>query len=350
MRTNLAVSLFRGAFASACLASSLLAQVPGNSGTTPTFNPTVPVQPPTVAGSCVTGFVGDTTLAGGWDAFETASCRNMEVLSSGAADFSTVTSIPSSFGGVTLAPGHLKLTIGSGWATWSHGYTGEVFWTNGATTATYTMPAGVGAFDLYIEPNPFSVNSFTATGTASDASTASVTVSADGSGGANHFGFYTTGGCCLTSVTVTGQVDWAIGELRVGDCNDCGGGLGTHYCTVNNNSTGFPALMAASGSADISNNNFTIEAIQLPPSQFYIFFHGPNQQDIPFGNGRLCVGAPQTRLNPPQLSTAGGLASRLVNISGFAPGVQNFQCWFRDPPAGGAFFNTSDGLAVTFVP
>jgi len=28
----------------------------------------------------------------------------------------------------------------------------------------------------------------------------------------------------------------------------------------------------------------------------------------------------------------------------------NFQGWFRDPPAGGAFFDLSDGYSITFVP
>jgi hypothetical protein len=28
----------------------------------------------------------------------------------------------------------------------------------------------------------------------------------------------------------------------------------------------------------------------------------------------------------------------------------NFQFWFRDPPAGGANFNLSDGLKVVFCP
>ncbi len=346
MKTNLAVSIFRGAFASACLASPLLAQVSTNSSTPPAFDPAYAVQPPTFGSTCLVGFIGDTTLAGGWTAFETAAGRTMEVLSSGLSGASQVTVLPSSFGNVNLNPAHMNLFIGAGWASWSHGYTGEVFWTQGSTTTTINMPSGVGAYDCYIEPNPFAVHSFTVTGTASDASDVTIIVTADGSGGASHFGFYSTGSCCLTSVTITGAVDWAMGELRVGAC----AGLGTNYCTVNPNSTGFPAIMGASGSNDISVNNFSINTIQLPPSQFYIYFHGPNQQDIPFGNGRLCVGAPQTRLNPPQLSTAGGLASRVVNISGFAPGVRNFQCWFRDPPAGGAFFNTSDGLSVTFVP
>jgi hypothetical protein len=306
------------------------------------------VQPPTLGSPCLVGFVGDSTLAGGWDAFEAASGRDMTPIVSGYPNFTVFSTLPTTdpAGTMGVAPDHIKLDLGSGWATWSHGYGGEVFWTQGATAATLTMPANCGAYDCYIEPNPFSVQTFSVTGTASDASTTTISVTANGASGASHFGFYATGGCCLTKVDISGPVDWAIGELRTDACAP----PWSSYCTVNPNSTGFPALMGASGSTDISDNNFTVTASQLPPNQFYIFFYGPNQIDIPFGNGRLCVGAPQTRLNPPQLSTGGGLASRVVNISGFAPGVQNFQCWFRDPPAGGAAYNTSDGLSVTFVP
>lgn len=28
----------------------------------------------------------------------------------------------------------------------------------------------------------------------------------------------------------------------------------------------------------------------------------------------------------------------------------NFQCWYRDPAAGGAFFNLSDGHEILFTP
>ena len=169
-----------------------------------------------ILNGCVVGFIGDTTIAGGWTAFEAAAGRTMEVVASGAGEFSSVCSIPSSFGALGLSPCHEKRIVGSSWATWSHGYAGEIFWTVGATSATLTMPAGCGAYDCYIEPNPFSINTFTVTGTASDASTTTFNVTADGSGGASHFGFYTTGDCSLSSVTVTGAVDWAIGELRLG--------------------------------------------------------------------------------------------------------------------------------------
>jgi hypothetical protein len=295
---------------------------------------------------CVSGFVGDTTIAGGWDAFESLVGKDMEVLSSGANEFDQVTDIPwSRPGTLNLNPAHMKLIVGSSWATWSHGYTGEIFWTQGATSATLTMPNAdhqVSAFDCYLEPNPFSVNTFTITGTAFNGDTTTFTMTANGSSGASHFGVYTTDGCCLQSVTISGQVDWAIGELRLGQCKP--------GCAVGPNSSGNPALMGYSGSLSIATNNFTLSAFELPHNQFYIFFYGPNQIEIPFGNGSLCVGAPQTRLKPPVKSSATGLATRAVDISGFPVGEMNFQCWFRDPPAGGAFFDLSDRLKVIFVP
>jgi hypothetical protein len=294
---------------------------------------------------CVSGFIGDTTIAGGWDAFETLVGKDMEVLSSGLPDQSQCTDIPwSRPGTLNLNPAHQTRTVGISWATWSHGYQGEIFWTQGATSATLTMPNSnhqVSAFDCYIEPNPFSVNAFTVTGTAFNGDTTTITVTADGASGASHFGIYTTDGCCLRTVTISGAVDWAIGELRLGQCKP--------GCAVGPNSSGNPAIMGFSGSLQIG-QPFTVTAFELPHNQFYIFFHGPNQQELPFGNGNLCIAAPITRLNPPVKASATGLASRLVNTSGFPAGDMCFQCWFRDPPAGGSFFDFSDRLKVTFFP
>ncbi len=229
MSTGLALSVVLRSIACGWLALSLFAQAPTNSGTTPTFDPTFTVQPP--SSSCgLVGFVGDHTLAGGWTAFETAAGRPLEVLASGADEFDQVSSISSSFGELGLSPSHMKVIIGSSWATWGHGYAGEIFWTQGATSATLMMPPGVGAYDCYIEPNTFSFQTFSVTGTASGNSTATITVTVDGSGGASHFGFYSIGGGCLTSISITGPVDWAIGEFRLGYCGPgCDDLLATDY-------------------------------------------------------------------------------------------------------------------------
>jgi hypothetical protein len=101
--------------------------------------------------------------------------------------------------------------VPSSWLTWSHGYTGDVYYTNGATTLTMTLSPGAGAFIFYAEPNPF--QSFTITATDSDGGTIVQTVS--GSAGAAGYGLHTTGGSTITTVTVTSSVDFAVGEFSI---------------------------------------------------------------------------------------------------------------------------------------
>jgi len=103
--------------------------------------------------------------------------------------------------------------IGFGWATWSHGYTGNVYYTNGATSITMS-PWGWAeiAFQFYAEPNPFGVFQMTATGSDGSSSIASQQFP-DGSSGATGWGFYGTGGAHVVSVTVASDVDFAVGEF-----------------------------------------------------------------------------------------------------------------------------------------
>lgn len=101
--------------------------------------------------------------------------------------------------------------IGNGWATWSHGYTGDVYFSNGATSITVTMPSGTDAFYLYAEPDPF--DRFSMTATADDGTL--ITADVDGSAGANGFGFHGTAGTKLMSVTISSSVAFAIGEFGI---------------------------------------------------------------------------------------------------------------------------------------
>jgi len=104
--------------------------------------------------------------------------------------------------------------IGAGWATWSHGYTGNVYYTNGAMSITMTPDRYTFAFQFYGEPNPFGVFAMTATG--SDGSSSIVSQQfPDGSAGATGWGFYGTGGATVASVTVSADVDFAVGEFAV---------------------------------------------------------------------------------------------------------------------------------------
>jgi hypothetical protein len=127
-------------------------------------------------------------------------------------EFGLVLDVASPLGGtVDFGALHDQRTIGSGWATWSHGYAGDVYYTGGAASSTMTLPAGTAAFYFYAEPNPFSV--FTMTATSADGTF--LTFDVDGSSGAHGWGFYDAAG--LVSITVTSSIDFAVGEFGISD-------------------------------------------------------------------------------------------------------------------------------------
>jgi len=50
--------------------------------------------------------------------------------------------------------------IGAGWGWWSHGYSGDVYYTDGDDRVTLTVPPGTCALYFYVEPNTYSLESF----------------------------------------------------------------------------------------------------------------------------------------------------------------------------------------------
>ena len=112
------------------------------------------------------------------------------------------------------------------------------------------------------------------------------------------------------------------------------------------------------GSTSVSNNDLTLVASGIPTNQFGIFYYGPNAIQIPFGNGYRCVGGGVYRMNVLQ-SGATGFYQKDLDFYGAppfgAPEVDPgetwcFQCWFRDPPAGGSTFNLTNAVSVDFIP
>ena len=113
-------------------------------------------------------------------------------------------------------------------------------------------------------------------------------------------------------------------------------------------------------SSSVSGNDLTLRAEPVPAQQNGVFFYGPIQTQVPFGNGFRCVGAGGTgiaRLAIENSGPAGVLEHCLDNTMPPTAATQitvgstwNFQAWYRDPAGGGAFFNLSDGLSVTFGP
>ena len=98
-------------------------------------------------------------------------------------------------------------------------------------------------------------------------------------------------------------------------------------------------------------------AAPLPAGQNGIFYYGDGQGLLPFGNGFRCVTGSTGRLSIETTDAGGVLTHALDNTQPPVPALQitagstwNFQAWYRDPAGGGAAFDLSDALMVTFVP
>lgn len=135
------------------------------------------------------------------------------------------------------------------------------------------------------------------------------------------------------------------------------------YCPGTPNSTGTPAILDSQGSLSLAANNLVLTISGGVPNQFGLFFYGGASVDLPFGNGRLCVGGGSQglfRLNPPTQVGAGGTTSLAIDLtqppmasgSGevIATSTWNFQFWYRDPAAGGSAFNLSNAVEAYFCP
>jgi hypothetical protein len=102
--------------------------------------------------------------------------------------------------------------IGSSWETWSHGYTGKVYWTmDFVTEVTMHLPGRTQAFAFYAQPNPYFAYEFTAQ--TSDGTF--LTFPIHGRAGARGWGFYTTGDSVLEWIRVSSTIDFAVGEFLI---------------------------------------------------------------------------------------------------------------------------------------
>lgn len=118
-----------------------------------------------------------------------------------------VSDVASPLGGVVGFSTPLTHTeVGSGWATWSHSYTGDVYFST--TSLTLDLPDGVGAFYFFAEPNPFAP--FTITASVGGSSFSQVV---DGFHGAKIFAVYTDDYAQIDSISVSSDVDFAVGEF-----------------------------------------------------------------------------------------------------------------------------------------
>ena len=132
----------------------------------------------------------------------------------------------------------------------------------------------------------------------------------------------------------------------------------TPYCVGAPNSAGPGAILTATGSTCFGLNNLGLSCTGLPPNTVGLFYYGANAIQVPFGNGFRCVAGGVFRLGPAVAGNAGGVATRAVDLTqppaSIGPGAitigstWRFQFWYRDVPAGGAFFNLSNAFAAVF--
>jgi hypothetical protein len=144
----------------------------------------------------------------------------------------------------------------------------------------------------------------------------------------------------VNTITLNGEYEFGIEGMS--------SGLGSNYCTSTPNSTGGAATISASGSDQLADMDITLAAVSVP-NQPGIFYYGPSQVAVPFGNGIRCVGGQTVRMDV--TFPAGNMVS--YDIPGvFFPAVPsgttvNFQYWVRDPASGTPTpWNLTDGLAI----
>lgn len=120
------------------------------------------------------------------------------------------------------------------------------------------------------------------------------------------------------------------------------------------NSTGGGARVEHVGLASAILDTFSPRAEGVRPNQVGLFLLGRNALDLPFGDGRRCVGGSVRRLGVTTAGPSGvlveppGIVAR-SNGAILAGETWHLQAWYRDPPGPcGSTFNLSDALAVRF--
>ena len=127
------------------------------------------------------------------------------------------------------------------------------------------------------------------------------------------------------------------------------------YGTALPNSTGNVGHISGINDPSISANNFSLRVTGVLPNKNGVFFYGTTKLASPvtFGNGLRFVGGTLQRLGAVTADASGVATMQLDFTSSHLNTVQPgdslyFQLQYRDVPAGGAMYNASDALEVSF--
>jgi hypothetical protein len=116
--------------------------------------------------------------------------------------------------------------------------------------------------------------------------------------------------------------------------------------------------MGFTGSNSIAQNDLSLQCYDIPPGHLTIFYYGRSANgSYAFGNGTRCIDGPLYRLLPAVNADATGAAVRALDVNNLPAGgsmiagsTMNASAYYRDPAAGGAFFNTADVLSWIWCP
>ena len=128
--------------------------------------------------------------------------------------------------------------------------------------------------------------------------------------------------------------------------------IGSSYCMAAPNSVSAQgSRITVVGSNNMWQKDVTLYADNAP-NQPGLFYFGPWTASAPFGDGLRCVGGQVVRMDV--IYGSCGLFEYTIDFqthgASLPLGPVHFQCWYRDPAAGGSGFNLSDGYTVVFVP
>ena len=155
-----------------------------------------------------------------------------------------------------------------------------------------------------------------------------------------------------------------------------GTGIGTPFCYGTScpcanddatagckNSTGHGAVLSAAGSTSVSADDIVYTATNLSDHSVSLLVLSRNQRNIPFHEGRMCVGPTIVRFHPHTNSGSAGVTryDHLVSTLALygttisAGDTWYAQAWYRDSAQQGQCnlahaTNLTSGLAVTFTP
>jgi len=157
-------------------------------------------------------------------------------------------------------------------------------------------------------------------------------------------------------LAICGPVDGCLDQNTIGPC---AADQAVSYCVSLPNSTGSAATISLTGSSSIAVNSIVLRAAPVPAGETGLYYYGDSQVAFPFGNGIRCVSGQSGqvfRLFPISVTEPSGTLRHFLNLLGLPSGgailpgsTWNFQAWFRDPAGGGAGFNLSDGVSISFV-